>query len=117
MDLLVISNHPPEIWNEAQKKLWDNIEYIPFPNVSPDSTIYDVSIIGEELIKQIKATKITVLNIQGEYSLFSYLFAKLFCQEHYTFAFPSTERIVEQKKDNKKLVTFKFKQWRVLTSA
>jgi len=43
MRLINISNHPSTGWSEEQKKGWDDIIDIPFPQVSPSATAEEVA--------------------------------------------------------------------------
>ena len=138
MKLLVISNHPPANWPEEQRKGWDEIVYIPFPNVPPEMSREEVRLLADQICKEIE--KITGgyfadthddgytfhspvfyggedwrICIQGEFTLCAEIFSRFGnCPNLLTF--PTTERIVEEvKKEDgsvEKRAVFKFVRWR-----
>lgn len=117
--LLVISNHNPKTWSEAQKEGWDKIEYYPFPNINPEMSKEEiisthVTDICEKIGKfygECDAKKIDgYINLQGESTVVLYV-ALVLAGEDVKFIFPTTERIVEEK-DGIKTSIFKFVKWR-----
>lgn len=121
--LLVISNHPPEKWEDEQKKGWDEIEYIPFPEIDPNASRKDVSEMARLFLLQLKKLLDMEPNLyvclQGEFTFFFefayYLFSD-FPWYRERFVFPTTQRIVEEQKlpdgSVSKLYKFKFIKWR-----
>ena len=114
-NLLVISNHPPEKWSDEQKKGWDTIDYIPFPNVPPTFSFQEVTEMSVSLLEKIGAWKNEhkegKISVQGEFTLSSILMSAIQRHDGWVFTFPTTNRAVEEK-DGKKTSTFKFVRWR-----
>ena len=114
-ELLVISNHPPEKWSEEQKKGWDIIDFIPFPNVPPDYSFDEVTEMCLHVLlnaeKWLDNHKDGKISIQGEFTLTSILLHEINMYYGWIFTFPTTERIMEEK-DGIKTSTFKFVRWR-----
>ena len=117
--ILVISNHPTEKWSDEQKKGWDIIDYIPFPNVPATATFEEVVNLSIPLLKEIGKWKNLhgkgKISIQGESTLSTILLTVIKEQEGWCFAFPTTERqVVEEVKDGKtvKKSVFHFVRWR-----
>jgi len=129
--LIAVSNHPPEGWPAEQKRGWTEIVYLPFPNVPSSLSREEVWEMAEELAKKIvkiwdekaKGGNDVYLWIAGDYSLTIFTIRKLeYYFPHSQFflfdklVFPTTERVVEEEKDElgnivKKSI-FKFVQWR-----
>ncbi|MEO0301782.1 MAG: hypothetical protein ABIM98_07415 [candidate division WOR-3 bacterium] len=120
--LLVISNHPPEKWEDEQKKGWDKIEFIPFPEVDPNATRESVSEMARLFFLQLKSRLDTDPNLfvclQGEFTFF---FEFCYYLSEYPslrkrFVFPTTKRVVEEQKNSdgtvSKVYKFKFVRWR-----
>lgn len=119
-NLLVVSNHPPEKWEEAQKVGWDRIDYIPFPNIDPRADRVEINEIAEKLIEKIKKWLFKNYNhgklcLQGEFTLCYIIFNKLHTWND-IFVFPTTERVVEEKLlpdgSIEKVSKFRFVRWR-----
>lgn len=115
--LLVISNHNPDKWSEEQRAGWDTIDYIPFPNLSPEMSIDDldwtdkmfglVTDIRRWMNRHIRA----YINIQGEYAM-TVMVTQIIHKEYgWVFTYPTTDRMVEEK-DGVKTSKFKFVRWR-----
>jgi len=125
MKLLVISNHPPEKWVDEQKRGWDEIKFIPFPNVPAEASREEVKEMGEKLLSEIcqltgwhiSASGVDTpetewrLSIQGESTL-TFLVLCHFRTKEELVIFPTTERVVEEKEGGVKISTFKFVRWR-----
>ena len=113
--LLVISNHPPEKWSDEQKKGWDMIDYIPFPNVPPAFSFGEVVKMSIPILEKIgewkKKHESGKISVQGEFTLTSILMSAIRRRSGWVFTFPTTERVVEEE-DGKKTSTFKFVRWR-----
>jgi hypothetical protein len=121
--LIVVSNHDPKHWSEAQKKGWKEIIYLPFPNVAPWATSNNVRDMAKQLIEEIRVVSLRAekcenvyVNCQGEFSLATEINCELHC--FYLLAFPTTERksvdTVLLDGTTKKDVTFEFVQWRIM---
>ena len=117
-NLLVISNHNPEFWDQSQKEGWDKIEFMQFPNVSPQKdmeAIINCEIV--EIVDKINSFYRECLrlgakgfvNLQGDFSL-CYLVYQL--MPSVNFIFPTTERVVEERPNGEKVSRFKFVRWR-----
>lgn len=115
-NLLVISNHFPEKWSDEQKREWDRIDYIPFPNVPPQADIVEVINIATDLCEKIgrwmKENPNGKVCLQGEFSLCYIVFKSI---DDHIFTFPTTERVVEERETEngiEKLYHFRFVRWR-----
>ncbi|MEM2615657.1 MAG: hypothetical protein QXO44_02810 [Thermoplasmatales archaeon] len=120
--LLVISNHPPDRWSEEQKKGWDSIDYIPFPDVPAEADYLDVAMhyakpIIEAIWNWLSKNPDGKVCVQGEYTVCSIVFSFV---PFYVFTFPTTKRVVQeiQKEDGtvEKVSVFKFVKWRQFES-
>lgn len=122
--LLVISNHNPNSWSAEQKAGWDEIKYIPFPNIPPTKNTHDIindevtdicGKIGKFYAECDEEGCDGYVNLQGEYSLCCYVYQSL-ANSEVNFTFPTTERVVEEviKEDGsvEKKAIFKFVMWR-----
>lgn len=117
-NLLVISNHPPEKWEDEQKRGWDKIDYVPFPNIPPSCSMEEVyksfaiPLAGKigEWMRENPEGKVC---LQGDFSLCYAIWRSI---EDLIFTFPTTERVVEERKleDGRieKTYHFKFVRWR-----
>lgn len=117
--LLVISNHEPSKWSDGQREGWDDIQYYPFPNVSPQKETAEI--IADEVSKicgEIGRFYSTCdgdksegfVTLQGEFTVCFYVFKSL-QDEDVKFIFPTTERKVVEK-DGAKTSIFEFVKWR-----
>lgn len=121
--LLVISNHPPEKWEDEQKKEWDEIEFIPFPEVDPQASrdeVFEMArIFFLNVVKPyLDSDKDLFVCLQGEFTFF---FEFCLCLSKYPayakkFVFPTTRRVVEEQRNSdgsiSKVYKFKFVRWR-----
>lgn len=129
--LVNCSNHPSSRWSNEQKKGWDVIIDVPFPDVPPDldteSPEYQ-DILNDTKEKIIKAFAHAFpagvdfqeyLMLQGEFSICYNLFkSRNIDFPGVIFAIPTTERIAEEviKPDGtiEKKTVFKFVKWRFI---
>ena len=122
--LLVISNHPPEKWDDKQRKGWE-IYYLPFPNVPADADEEQVSEMVRKLAKicdkflvlktvsrKHNEDALPMISIQGEFTL---TFSVIYQVGVDFFVFPTSERKVKELENGKKLVNFEFVRWRHLS--
>jgi hypothetical protein len=117
MNLLVISNHPPEKWEDEQKKGWDKIDYIPFPNVPASWDMKQVIDLATSLCEKIgewlNENPDGKVCLQGDFSLCWVIYRSI---DDLVFVFPTTERVVEERKTEdgriEKLYHFRFVRWR-----
>ena len=115
--LLVISNHSPEKWGNEQKRGWEGIEYIPFPNIPAEAGIGEVIDIAIPLCQKIgewlRNNPTGKVNLQGESSLCCVVYRSI---DDITFIFPTTARVAKEKihPDGRveKVTTFQFVRWR-----
>ena len=122
--LIVISNHTTEKWCEEQRRGWEEIYHIPFPNVSAEADTAEVMSIARELIKKINSLTdegFNYISCQGEFSLATVInnwVYQLLTTDRapLVMVFPTTERnaveTVEADGTTSKQVVFKFCQWR-----
>ena len=124
--LLVVSNHPVEKWEEAQKRGWDDIVYIPHPPIDArlSNRELDKLVLNTmEIIKEapdIQNIDNTYFCIQGDYG-FTYRLQReieyCFYIHPEQFVFPTTERTIINTTINAdgsfvKETVFRFIQWR-----
>ncbi|MEM2264684.1 MAG: hypothetical protein QXX03_05780 [Nitrososphaerota archaeon] len=121
--LLVISNHPPEKWEDEQKKGWDEIEFIPFPEIDPNASRNEVSEMARLFFLNIVKPRLDndenlFVCLQGEFTFFFEFCYYLSEYPLYTkkFIFPTTQRVVEEQRNPdgsiSKVYKFKFVRWR-----
>ncbi len=74
--LLIISPYFPtsEKWEKELKKGWDEVEYIPFPDVPSTASMAEIYPIAEELVEKIRQwvgdnPEGSCVRLQGSYSL------------------------------------------------
>ncbi len=119
--LLVISNHNPNSsWSAEQKNGWDEIYYVPFPNVDPNLDREEVYALARNLILEnfSDISEAGNVSIQGEMSLTYCLIS--FIKEnpllsHVRVWIPTTERVSVEKVENGqtiKTAVFRFVRWR-----
>jgi hypothetical protein len=119
--LINISNHPSARWSEEQKKGWDRIIDIPFPQISPEwgeETVHQMSYDIREQVEKMKAeVGIPFVMMQGEFSLCYLLYEKL-RNSGYKIAIPTTSReVIEETLPSGEVVkrsVFKFVRWRII---
>ena len=108
--LLVISNHDVKNWSEDQKKDWDTIKYVPFPNIDPykgiNDLIYEIDFICNEINEFVNLCNAEGntphICLQGEFSVCYNVFVA-YAEAQIKFVFPTTER-----REGK----FEFVRWR-----
>lgn len=119
--LLYIGNHDPQKWHPSQREGWDEIQFIPFPEVDPTLSRAEVMEIAKELAVDIIKWLDNPTNfvcIQGEYSLFFFVIIELVKNncDLSRIVFPTTRREVIEEVDangaTKKTAVFKFVKWR-----
>jgi len=117
--LINISNHPSASWDDNQKKGWDKIIDVPFPNISADAKSSDVEDLAYDYLDKIKSIckqhNTNKIMLQGEFSFVFALQQLLLFDGEYDFYFPSTERKVTEK-DGVKTSIFQFAGWRCFSS-
>lgn len=120
--LVVISNHPVDNWSAEQKKGWDKIIYVPFPNVPPEADEVEVRDMAADLLQKNEEDIVASGNvsIQGEFS-FTITFIDMVRKQYGTkisFWVPTTKRVVLEKVtpsgETKKESIFSFVRWRLV---
>lgn len=114
--LINYSNHPNSSWDEKQKeaaKKWGGDEIVDFPFLNVDSN-WDENKIkaqAEEEVKKILELQPAAVMCQGEFCLSYSIIGKL--QQHgITVIAACSERVVEMKSQNEKVVKFQFVRFR-----
>lgn len=111
--MLVITNHPIDKWESAQKAGWE-LTYFPFPNVDPHLNSNDiklhVDLVIHKILNFVQKNTNAYVCLQGEFSVCYRVFTNPKMQK-VKFIFPTTERVVVEK-GNEKYSVFRFVQWR-----
>jgi hypothetical protein len=117
--LLNISNHPSSSWTDEQKKGWDAIYDIPFPEVTAES---DLNELAEKVYSQILETLMTAaiqpheevcVMIKGDYGLSFKLFDALKKEFKVVHPVSIKNSVDEIQADGtiKKTIIYKFVKW------
>lgn len=116
--LLNLSNHPKELWPEAQlqaaEQQFGSIQDLPFPQISPYADEEEVQFLAYKYldeIQQIGTPEQVTVHIMGEMN-FTYAMVQLLKQNGYTCVASTTRRIVDQVSNDSKLTTFQFVRFR-----
>ncbi len=122
--LLAITNHNPEKWSQEQKEGWNDIEFLPFPNIPPEIDIdeliekYTIPICGEigKFYRKCEEEKAEgYVMLQGDFSLCKTVWDSLH-GEDVNWIFPTTKRMAveEVQEDGTTRINhiFKFVRWR-----
>ena len=121
--LIAVSNHSPENWSYEQSKGWDEIVYIPFPNVDASLDVESVSDMAEEVMGEINSNIVcykedVFVCIQGESTLCDMVKIGLI-NKTIPMAIPTTERVVKETVmldgSTRKTSEFRFIRWRLYT--
>ena len=117
--LISICNHATTTWHKDQKKEWDYIVDIKFPNVPADIPTEVVNTMSKylhthvtshiEIIKLDDKNAEIYVYVAGEFTLSYYLFWRLI-KAGINIIVPASERII----DKHNVRSFKFNQWRVI---
>jgi len=132
MKILVnCSNHPSTKWSEEQRKGWDKIVDVPFPNVDPKWDTKDkpfletVNRLKEEILTAFEDARPTgtdaeeYLMLQGEFSICYTLFTERTTTfRGIRFVVPTTERVTQEEMlpdgTVRKTQVFQFVRWRII---
>ena len=123
--LFNISNHPSNTWDDNQKKGWDDIIDIPFPNIDPRLSWGQVSAIASNLIADNLGLVLAFHSgdtdmpedssfyfmVQGDFTLCYALVPKI--RRFGKLALPTSDRLVSVNPDGSKNVKFRFVAWRI----
>ena len=128
MVLFNISNHPSNGWSNEQRRDWDEIVDISFPNIPAQDGMLEVEnaacYIASDVVQSMRNRGIerAFISLQGDYS-FCHVFQQQLnfvlddsCnrQLDISFVFPTSERRVVENEDGTITRTFQFVQWRGL---
>lgn len=115
--LINFSNHPSALWSAEQlaaAHVYGEVFDLPFPHVNPHSNADDLSLLADEYVQKILSfsenSNITV-HVMGEMTL-SYLVVTRLRSHGIECIASTTEREVEDFQDGRKLVHFRFVQFR-----
>ena len=119
--LINCTNHPYEIWNEAQRKAaaaYGEVLDIPFPQIDPKWTTQDLRKLTEEYCEKIKSHGPECVMVAGEFTFAFMLVDKLLSDGIKVVCSCSRRMTVEVKKDdgtNEKQSVFLFEGFREYT--
>lgn len=115
--LLNLSNHPSAAWNTAQTAaataLYGGITDMPFPNIPPDWTSAQVLALAQQYVRDIQTNypNAKAVHLMGEMT-FTTTLVGLLQRTGIACVASTSERLVEEKPDGQKVVTFRFVQFR-----
>ena len=123
--LINLTNHPSASWSESQKKDWDEIIDISFPNIPAEYSEKQINDLVseynnklEKIAGEIEQNSELNLLLQGEFSFCYTLFKTLRedSKREWNFYIPTTERKVVEKINpdgtTMKISEFQFVRWR-----
>lgn len=119
--LINCTNHPYEIWNDAQRKAaqaYGPVVDLPFPHIEPDYTAVDLRKLTEDYSEKIKKQSPTAVLVAGEFTFAFMLVDKLLQDGIHVMCSCSRRVTVEVKKDdgtNEKTAVFLFEGFREYT--
>lgn len=117
MYLINLTNHPSSLWNENQRekalKLADKIVDYAFPNVMPDSTEEEISVLANKVFEDVISlhSKDIIVHLMGEFTL-CFALLKRFQQEGIVCVASCTERNVIERDNGERITRFEFKRFR-----
>lgn len=113
--LLNLSNHPSHKWNAKQKQIaqqdYGEVVDIPFPHISPEINKETLANVVNEYFDKIWAIRPKAVHLMGEMTFTYALVTKLKAAGIPCYA-STTNRVVEEQEDGKKIVHFQFVQFR-----
>lgn len=113
--LLNLSNHPSHKWNAKQKQVaqqdYGEVVDIPFPHISPEINKETLANVVNEYFDKIWAIRPKAVHLMGEMTFTYALVTKLKAASIPCYA-STTNRVVEEQEDGKKIVHFQFVQFR-----
>ena len=101
--LINCTNHPYEIWNDAQRKaaaVYGEVLDIPFPQIDPKWTTQDLRKLTENYSQKIKAYAPAAVMVAGEFTFAFMLVDKLLRDGIKVICSCSRRMTVETKKDD-----------------
>lgn len=112
------SNHPYDTWDSSQldaAKDFGRLDYLPFPDVPPDSTKDDIIALADTLVdgftRKYPEPESVVTMLQGEMSLLYHLLKRLENKGYHAVA-ATSKRDNTILPDGQELKTFKFNAFR-----
>ncbi len=117
MNLINLTNHPSSLWSEKQReealRLVDKIVDYAFPNVMPNSTEGEISILADKVFEDIVSSygKDIIVHLMGEFTL-CFALLKRFQKEGIVCVASCTERNVIEKDNGERITRFEFKRFR-----
>jgi len=115
--LLNITNHPSTAWSINQKQtaetLYGSVIDMPFPNIEPTWTSEQIVTLAKSYAVDIETKYTTPLTVHlmGEMT-FTTILVQLLQKNNIACVASTSERVVEEKADGQKVVTFQFVQFR-----
>ncbi|MBN8586805.1 MAG: CRISPR-associated protein [Rhodothermia bacterium] len=113
--LLNLSNHPYATWQDVQKaeaeKRFGAVMDFPFPAVDPAWSSEAVSDLAKSVVEAIKPMSPSAIHVMGEMTL-TFTLVALFQAAGFACVASTSERLVHETADGKKVVTFTFTQFR-----
>lgn len=112
-----LSNHPFATWSSSQLSVareYGELVEIAFPNINPESSTTEVQMMAITCVTNILEhypTENLTVHIMGEMT-FSYQVIRKLKEAGVRCVASTTERIVEETEDHRKLVQFSFVQFR-----
>ena len=118
MNFINFTNHPSDTWSEEQIKAaeaYGTIVDLPFPNIDPNATEWDIGKLGDEFVEKIEKLKPCAVLCQGEFTL-SYLVIAQLLRRGVTVLSACSERTVKERQradgSTEKVSTFQFVKFR-----
>lgn len=111
------SNHSLSTWTEKQIKVakeYGELEEIVFPNINPQFTTEQVQMLATDYVAKILThypTENLTIHVMGELT-FCFSVVQQLKEKGVRCVASTTERIVEETADNKKVTQFSFAQFR-----
>jgi hypothetical protein len=113
--LINLSNHPSERWSDVQKNAaiesYGHIEDLSFPNIAPSLSAAELMQVVREYFEKVKEKAPKAVHLMGEMT-FTATLVQLLQQEGIQVIASTSERQVLEEEDGKKMVIFKFVQFR-----
>jgi hypothetical protein len=116
--LINFTNHPSSLWSpsqtEAARKEFGDIVDVTFPIISPDADEEEIGRMADEYVQKIKETagdKTFAVHLMGEMT-FTFAMLKRLMDMNIACVASTTERMVVELDDGKKIAQFKFVKFR-----
>lgn len=112
--LLNLSNHPSATWppkqQQAAREAYGRVEDLPFPQIDPELDAEGLAQLVQQYFERVQARRPAAVHLMGEMTFTFALVAKLKAAGVPCLA-ATTQRLVEER-DGKKVVEFRFVQFR-----